>query len=109
MNQELVFLALSEWDGFSQLPVCLTIKLVCLDENIAGCFCGLEQNEVRWDALTLTDFQDLSNLDVFALNRHDTADALLLALQHCILGTIKLLVTPVAIEVIHAFFDHGYD
>ena len=108
MNQELILLTLSKWNCFPQLPVCFTIKLVCLDENIAGRFRGFEQDEVRWDALTLTNFQDLSNLDVFASNGHDAANALLLALQHGILSAIKLLVTPVAIKVIHAFFDHGH-
>ena len=109
MNQELVLLTLSEWDSFPKLPVCLTIKLVCLDENVAGRFRGLEQDKVGWDALTLTDFQDLSNLDVCAGNGHDTANTLLLALQHSILSTVKLLVTPVAIKVINAFFDHRHD
>lgn len=106
--QVLIFLSLSLRDGLAKLPIGLTVKLICLDENGATRLSCLEQNQVCRYALALSDFDDLSNLDVHRCDRHDASKSALRALQHCVLRIIKLFVASVAIEVVPALLDHRH-
>ena len=57
-------LLLRERDRLSELPVCLTVQLVRLDEDRAALLGGLEEDEIGGDALPLHNLDDHADLDV---------------------------------------------
>ena len=80
--------------------------MISLYENIARLLGSFEKNEICRDALSLINFNYLTDFYIFALDWHDATHALLLALQQCILSRIQLFISSVAIKVIDSLFDH---
>lgn len=111
MDQKLIFLSLSEWNSFPELPVSFSIQLVCFYEDAATSLCCLEKYEVSGHTLTLYDLDNLANFDIFGCNGHNAAHAAALgrSLQNGILSIVQLLVPPKSVEVVHSFFDHSDD
>ena len=108
MDQKLLTLLLTEWNRLSQLPIRLTVELVCLDEDSTALLGRLEKDEVGGNALVLHNLDDLSDLDVLGGDRHDSAKALLLTLQDSILSIVQFFVPAIATEIVPSLFTHGH-
>ena len=55
---------LSESYSFSKLPIGLSIKLICPDEDAATLFSSLQKNKVGWYPFVLMNFDNVSNLKI---------------------------------------------
>lgn len=108
VDKELVLLTLSVRDSFPQLPVSLAIELVCLDEDAAARLSRLEEDEVAGDALALDHFDDLADLNVCGLDRHDGAGSALLSLEYGVLRVVHLFVAPVPLDIVITLLAHRH-
>jgi len=60
--------SLSLWDGFAELPVCLSIELVCLDEHCPHLLGGVEEDKICRHTLVLFYLNNHANFDVLRLD-----------------------------------------